>query len=83
MRALWFPAAVILAGASAAAPAMADGCYLCEEGGYVRFEGSDTFDKRKEAKQQFGCTVTGTASSCTTSHGTVAWFEKYLPPSRG
>jgi len=51
--------------------AQTDGCYLCEGGGYVKFKGADTFDKRKKAKEKFGCKVSGTASSCSQSKGTV------------
>ena len=50
--------------------AYADGCYLCEGGGYVKFKGSDTFDKRKKA-QSLGCKVTGTTGSCSNPKGSV------------
>lgn len=55
----------------------ADGCYLCQEGGYVKYQGDDTFAKRKKAKEQFGCTVSGTTSSCSNSRGTVAWYQRF------
>ena len=48
-----------------------DGCYLCEGGGYVKFKGPDTFEKRKKAKEQFGCKVSGTTGSCSNPKGTV------------
>lgn len=51
--------------------AQTDGCYLCEGGGYVKFKGADTFDKRKKAKEQFGCKVSGTTGSCSKAKGTV------------
>ena len=48
----------------------ADGCYLCKGGGYVRYAGSDTFNKRKKA-EKIGCRVTGTTGSCSQSKGMV------------
>ena len=51
-------------------PAFADGCYLCEGGGYVKYKGADTFDKRKKAKS-IGCKVTGTTGSCSNPKGSV------------
>lgn len=51
-------------------PAFADGCYLCEGGGYVKYKGADTFDKRKKA-QSIGCKVTGTTGSCSNPKGSV------------
>ena len=53
--------------------ALADGCFLCEGGGYVAFKGDDTFDKRKKAKEQFSCNVVGTKSSCSKPKGTVSY----------
>ncbi len=50
--------------------ARADGCYLCSGGGYVKYNGDDTFDKRKQAAN-IGCQVSGTTSSCSSSKGTV------------
>ena len=58
--------------------AMADGCFLCEGGGYVKFTGDDTFEKRKKAKEKFDCKVNGTTSSCSKSKGTVS----YATPSQ-
>lgn len=52
--------------------AKADGCFLCSGGGYVQYTGDDTFDKRKAAKEQFGCEVSGTTSSCSGAKGTVS-----------
>lgn len=56
----------------------ADGCYLCTGGGYVKYEGEDTFDLRKQAKTEFGCEVTGTSSSCNPNQtkGTVKKEKK-------
>ncbi len=42
-------------------------CYTCRGGGYVCFTGSDTFDKRKKAKDNHGCEISGT-SSCQDYH---------------
>lgn len=56
----------------------ADGCYLCKEGGYIRYTGPDTFPKRKKAKEQFGCTVNGTAGICSHPRGTVV---RLSPPA--
>jgi len=50
--------------------AKADGCYLCSGGGYVKYNGDDTFDKRKAAAAQ-GCQVSGTTSSCSNPKATV------------
>lgn len=55
--------------------ARADGCYLCQGGGYVQYTGDDTFEKRKKAEQQFGCKVGGTTSSCSNPQGTVSWYR--------
>lgn len=66
--------------AAFACPARADGCYVCAGGGYVRYRGSDTFAKRKEAKRKCGCTVTGTASSCSNPKCTVSVFGWDLTP---
>lgn len=68
----------IIAAAILASPlvgarlARADGCFLCEGGGYVAFNGEDTFEKRKKAAEQFGCKVSGTTSSCSHPKGTVS-----------
>ncbi|MBI2343566.1 MAG: hypothetical protein HYV02_04460 [Deltaproteobacteria bacterium] len=59
--------------------AMADGCYLCEGGGYVTYTGDDTFARRKKAKEQFGCVVVGTTSSCSQSKGTVSFLKWPAP----
>ncbi len=42
-------------------------CFTCSGGGYVCFNGDDTFPKRKKAKDNFGCNVSGT-SSCDDYH---------------
>ncbi len=52
--------------------AYADGCYLCQGGGYVAFTGDDTFEKRRDAKEKFGCVVQGTTSSCQNPKGSVS-----------
>lgn len=49
----------------------ADGCYLCQGGGYVEFTGDDSFTKRREAKEKFACVVKGTTSSCQRPKGSV------------
>ena len=54
----------------------ADGCYLCQGGGHVAFKGDDTFAKRREAKEKFGCTVQGTASSCEHPKGSVSTLSQ-------
>ncbi len=54
--------------------AYADGCYMCEGGGYVRYRGSDTFAKRKEALKKCKCKVSGTTSSCSNPKCTVSVF---------
>jgi hypothetical protein len=69
-----FALAVIFAlslGVTVTLYSQTDGCYLCEGGGYVKFKGADTFDKRKKAKEQFGCKVSGTTGSCSNPKGTV------------
>ena len=63
-----------------AQPARADGCYLCQGGGYVRYRGSDTFAKRKQAKKKCGCKVTGTTSSCSNPKCTVSFLGLDLTP---
>lgn len=68
--------AMVLGVSSMAAPAFADGCFLCEGGGYVAYTGDDTFEKRKQAKEQFGCTVSGTTSSCSNPKGSVSWLPQ-------
>ena len=71
----WFFGMAISAFCLALAPAaMADGCFLCEGGGYVKYTGDDTFEKRKKAKEQFDCKVTGTTSSCNQPKGTVSYL---------
>ncbi len=69
----WTIAACIALAAALgqAAPAAADGCYLCEGGGYVRYVGEDTWDLRRKA-QASGCKVTGTTGSCTNPKALVA-----------
>ena len=64
-------------------PARADGCYLCEGGGYVRYRGSDTFAKRKKAREKCGCKVTGTTSRCTNPKCTVSVMGLDLRPLVG
>jgi hypothetical protein len=61
-----------LIAALAATPnaVLADGCYICEGGGYVQYYGEETFEMRKRAKA-IGCKVTGTSSSCSNPKGTV------------
>ncbi|EKD41294.1 MAG: hypothetical protein ACD_73C00773G0001 [uncultured bacterium] len=59
--------------------AKADGCYLCSGGGYVAYTGDDTFDKRKKAKEQLSCQVSGTTSSCSNPKGTVSSHFKPNP----
>ena len=51
---------------------LADGCYTCKGGGYVKYKGDDTFAKRKDAKENFKCEVSGTSSSCSNAKGTVS-----------
>jgi len=50
----------------------ADGCYICKgkSGSYVKFSGSDDYDKRKQAKA-CGCDVGGTTSSCNAANYTI------------
>lgn len=64
--------ATFVVGVLLLAPSMAraDGCYLCEGGGYVQFVGSDTFELRKKA-QAAGCKVSGTSGSCSNPKATV------------
>lgn len=57
-------AALIL---SYAAPAMADGCYMCSGGTYVQYSGSDDATKRKAAKA-CGCEITGTRGDCSAAN---------------
>jgi len=54
----------------------ADGCYLCEGGGYVKYVGEDTFAKRKEAQDKLQCKVTGTTSTCSNEKGLVGYNKK-------
>lgn len=54
-----------------AATVFADGCYMCEGGGYVKYKGDDNFAKRKEAEEKYGCKVSGTTGSCNGEKGTV------------
>jgi hypothetical protein len=71
---LGFAMAVLFAlslGVTLTVYSQTDGCYLCEGGGYVKFKGPDTFEKRKKAKEQFGCKVSGTTGSCSNPKGTV------------
>jgi len=48
------------------------GCYICKgkSGTYVKYKGSDTFDKRKKAKD-LGCEVGGTTGSCDAANNTI------------
>ena len=76
----WMMGVAGLAFAMASAPAaMADGCFLCEGGGYVKYTGDDTFEKRKKAKEKFGCKVTGTTGSCSQPKGTVSYRTPVVP----
>lgn len=43
--------------------AHADGCFICKDGSYVKYSGSDNATKRKAAKN-CGCEISGTRSSC-------------------
>ena len=56
--------------------AQADGCFLCSGGGYVKYTGDDTFDKRKKAKEEFGCEVSGTTSSCSNPKGSLSQINE-------
>jgi len=47
--------------------AQADGCYQCQEGGYVKYSGSDNATNRKAAAA-CGCTINGTRSSCNAAN---------------
>jgi hypothetical protein len=60
-----------VAGFAFTSSAQTDGCYLCEGGGYVKFKGADSSAKRKKAKDDYGCKVSGTTSSCSNAKGTV------------
>lgn len=53
--------------------AFADGCFMCEGGGYVKYKGDDTFAKRKEAEEKYDCKVSGTTGSCNQEKGTVGF----------
>jgi len=66
---------VTLAFLAPAFVARANGCYMCEGGGYVKYNGDDTFAKRKEAKEKFGCNVSGTTGSCSNPKGTVGFIH--------
>ena len=59
--------------------AMADGCYMCEGGGYVKYTGDDTFEKRKKAQEKFKCKVSGTTGSCSSPKGTVSYLAPVVP----
>lgn len=61
--------AMALAAPLALTSLSADGCYICrgQSGTYVKFTGSDTFDKRKAAKN-CGCEVGGTTGSCSAAN---------------
>lgn len=61
----------VLMGIAYSGAVLADGCFICADGGYVQYKGDDTFAKRKEAKEKFSCEVTGTTSSCSNPKGTV------------
>lgn len=50
--------------------ALADGCYICSGGSYVKYSGSDDQSKRDAAKK-CGCTVSGTRSSCDAANLTI------------
>ncbi len=79
--ALMFGLVMILGGLS---HVRADGCYICKEGGHVRYRGSDTFAKRREAQKKCNCTVVGTTSSCSNPKCTVSVVNiPMMPLSNG
>ncbi len=63
----------------AALPVFADGCFLCKDGGYVKYVGEDTFPLRHKARDQFKCEVSGTVSECSNPKGTVSKLETPTP----
>lgn len=63
-------AALAFSWSGAAGTARADGCYLCEGGGYVAYIGQDTWEMRKKAESA-GCKVSGTTSTCSRPKATV------------
>jgi hypothetical protein len=66
---------VILVTIFASTTAFADGCYICKDGSYVKYQGEDTFPLRHKAQEQFGCEVSGTISFCSNEKGTVGKLE--------
>ena len=60
---------------ASALPAFADGCFICKDGGYVKYVGEDTFPLRKKAQEQLKCEVTGTVSFCSNEKGTVSRLD--------
>jgi hypothetical protein len=71
MRRLILSLGLIISLMTVAQPLFAEGCYLCESGGHVAFEGNDSAAKRRKAKEQFACVVKGTTSACEKPKGTV------------
>jgi hypothetical protein len=74
----------LLALAWLAAPARADGCYLCAGGGsYVRYRGQDTWQKRHQA-EACGCRIAAAASRCggRDKRELCAVGASVLPPAR-
>lgn len=63
-------AALVLGWCALPGQAWADGCYLCEGGGYVAYIGQDTWEMRKKAESA-GCKVSGTTSTCSHPKATV------------
>ena len=64
----WIASTALLLWMLTAAPAVAKqsgGCYICggQTNTYVKFQGKDNWDKRKQA-EACGCKVAGTTTSC-------------------
>lgn len=74
---------LFLLGAILTLPAsiQADGCYICQGSAntYVKFSGTDSFDKRKEA-EKCGCKVSGTTSSCNAANFKILCTVQWLAP---
>lgn len=81
MRIVCWCITILIATLAALLPAVshADGCYLCQGGGYVEFTGDDSFSKRREAKEKFACVVQGTTSSCQRPKGSVGALSGSRP----
>ena len=67
MKKLIFGFLVMMTFAGTSLPALADGCYICSGGSYVKYSGQDNGDKRKAAKQ-CGCEVSGTRGDCSAAN---------------